>query len=172
MKNEQLVVDNMKLVYSIINKNYPTFSFNDDVIQTGMLGLCKAADTWDESKSKFTTYATYCILNHIKNYFRSESKHQGISSLDFTVKGDDGCEMPMYELIVGELDIDLEGVTWNLFYESLSENEKEFVDDCMIYKRYELAEKYGVCIPVIRKRINNIKHKWRKFNEEKGSNSN
>ena len=38
MNKNELVEKNMKLVYYIINKHYPTYSYNEDVIQEGMVG--------------------------------------------------------------------------------------------------------------------------------------
>ena len=82
MSKEKLIEDNMKLVYFIVHKYYPAFGKNEDVIQEGMVGLVKAADTWDESKSKFSTYACACILTEIRTYFKQQSKHQNVLSLD------------------------------------------------------------------------------------------
>ena len=50
--------------------------FNFEDLQTeGFIGLCKAADTFDQNKgAKFSTYAYYRIEGHIKDYARKEKK--------------------------------------------------------------------------------------------------
>lgn len=95
----------MNLVYSVIAKEYPTFIHDEDIIQSGMLGLCNAADKWDEEKSKFSTYAWSAIINGIKMELRSRSKHQGVLSLDYTVNTPDGDEISFGDLIPAEQDV-------------------------------------------------------------------
>lgn len=69
MEHEQLVTDNMNLVHFVINKHYPTFRFDEDLIQCGMIGLVKAAQSFNDSKGEFSTYASFCIINEIKREF-------------------------------------------------------------------------------------------------------
>ena len=52
-----LLVDNEKLVYSIINKFRGYFDM-DDLYQVGMIGLIKASKNFNKSEGvKFSTYA-------------------------------------------------------------------------------------------------------------------
>lgn len=106
MSNQKLIEDNIKLVYHIIHKCYPSWINDEDVVQAGMLGLCKAADTWDESKSKFSTYAGACISNEIKIEFRNRKKHNGVLSLDYEMTDDRGEDVSLGELCVGEEDVE------------------------------------------------------------------
>lgn len=105
MNKNELIEENMKLVYFLINKYYPTFITDEDIVQVGMMGLCRAANTWDESLSTFSTYASKCILNEICKEFRARKKHHGTLSLDYEVNGEDG-SVPFGDLIEGEQDID------------------------------------------------------------------
>lgn len=105
MNRQQLVEDNMRLVYHIVSKEYPKYIHDEDIIQSGMLGLCKAADKWDENKSKFSTFACRCIKNEIATEFRRRAKHQGILSLDYEVDGDNGSKCSFGDCIVSEEDI-------------------------------------------------------------------
>ena len=100
-EQEKLVTDNMALVHFLINRYYPTFNGNEDVVQTGMVGLCKAAKTWDSSKSTFPTYAGRCILNEIKNYFRVNIEVQPSLSLDYEYEGG----AMLSEVIEGDTDV-------------------------------------------------------------------
>ena len=98
----------MKLVYSVVNREYPAFATDEDIIQSGMLGLCKAADKWEPDKSTFTTFAWRCIKTHIQDEFRSRAKHNGVLSLEYEVTvGKSPCDTVMLkDTIVGDDDVD------------------------------------------------------------------
>lgn len=144
----------MKLVYYVINHNYPTFINDEDLIQTGMCGLCKAAESWDSSKSKFSTYATHCIINEIKNEFRQRQRQPKTISLNTTPI--DEVDNELGDLLIGDEDvevIDEESVLANL---SLKEKEvfemlKSGLDPD------EIAKHFGFN----RQRMNNIMRKIR-----------
>lgn len=105
MTKQQLIEDNMGLVYSLIQREYPTFRDDEDIIQTGMLGLCKAAETWDESIGKFSTFAYICIRNVILTELKYRSKHKGVWSLDHPFTNDNGETGTLQECLVGEEDV-------------------------------------------------------------------
>ena len=71
---EELFEENQKLVYFVVNKYYDWLAEDEDIIQEGFLGLYKASLTWDSSRSKFSTYATRCILNQIRHELRKRSR--------------------------------------------------------------------------------------------------
>lgn len=100
-EQQKLVTDNIALVHYLILKHYPTFHTNEDVVQTGMVGLCKAATTWDSSKSTFSTYAGKCILNEIRNQFREIIPSQPVLSLDYEYEGG----LMLSEAIEGDTDV-------------------------------------------------------------------
>ena len=102
---QQLIEDNMNLVYSLISKEYPSYLGDEDIIQTGMLGLCQAADKWDESRGKFSTFAWYCIRNEILKEFNRRAKHQGVLSLDYEISDADGERASFGNCIVGQEDV-------------------------------------------------------------------
>ena len=87
--NQQKLVDeNVGLVRFLIGKYYPTFSHDEDVYQSGMIGLCKAADASDSIKTKFSAYAARCILNEINNEFTRRKKYNNEVSLDTIMYND------------------------------------------------------------------------------------
>ena len=104
MTKQQLIEDNMNLVYSLIRKEYPTYISDEDLIQCGMLGLCKAAESGDETKAKFSTFAYCCIRRAIQCELRNRTKHSGVLSLDYEV-GNDGERTALGNLIVGDEDV-------------------------------------------------------------------
>lgn len=105
MTKQQLVEDNMKLVYSLIAREFPTYIQDEDLKQVGMVGLCQAAERWDESRTKFSTFACSCIRNAILKEFRSRNKHKGLLSLDYELVADNGEKMSVGELIPGDPDV-------------------------------------------------------------------
>lgn len=105
MTKQQLIEDNMNLVYSLVSREYPTYIQDEDIIQCGMLGLCKAAEKWEEGKSVFSTFAWRCIRNEILDEFRRRAKHQGMLSLDYEVESDDGGRTTFGDLVVGDEDV-------------------------------------------------------------------
>lgn len=135
--NKKLVEDNMNLVYFTISKYYPTYIHDEDIIQTGMVGLCQAAKRWDESKSTFSTFAVKCICNEINMEFRQRNKHKDVSSLDYEVDNDDGDKVPLIDLIVGEEDIGY--VDLDSFSDQLNDNQK----------RIYALRKQGMCVSEI-----------------------
>ena len=104
MMKQQLIEDNMNLVYSLISREYPAYLYDEDIIQTGMLGLCKAAEQWDETKSKFSNFAWYCIRYEIIKEFKRRAKHSGVLSLDYETTTD-GVRGSLGDTIVGDEDV-------------------------------------------------------------------
>lgn len=68
---ENLIIENQKLVYAIINDYYPNYANKNDLFQAGCLGLVKASKTYNEEyNTKFSSYAYLYILGEIKNLVR------------------------------------------------------------------------------------------------------
>lgn len=152
----------MNLVYFLINKYYPSFVADEDIIQAGMLGLCRAANTWDETLSTFSTYASKCVLNEICKEFRARKKQHGVLSLDYEVSGEDGT-IPFGDLLEGEQDVDF--VDIEPVMDRLSPNEREvFALLASGLSPNEITEKFGWS----KERTNFIMRKirlvWRNYN--------
>lgn len=72
-EKEELILGHQKLVYSILKKFNNLH--NEDLFQTGMIGLIKAADNYDDSKgTTFMSYAYMCISNEILVHFRKQNR--------------------------------------------------------------------------------------------------
>ena len=121
-----LVEDNMNLVYFIISKQFPTFIHDDDIIQAGMLGLCKAADKWDEKRGLFSTYAGKCIRNEINNEFNNRKKHKSVLSLDYEIFDNNGNKGTFGDYIIG--DEDVEFIDIDSLHDQLSKQERRVFD--------------------------------------------
>lgn len=107
-QQQQLVEDNMKLVYSVMHKKFPHFIHDEDLVQAGMLGLCHAGKTYCEDKGAFSTYAFKSIYNTICNELRRRNKSKGVDiiSLDYELDGKDGEPMKIEDIIPGEQDVE------------------------------------------------------------------
>ena len=120
-----------------------------------MLGLCKAAEKWDEKKSKFSTFAVICIRSEIQLEFRRRAKHQGILSLDYEVEND-GERTTFGDFIVGEEDVSY--VDFGVDLESLNPKEQLIAELLTNNVEHdEIVDRLGVSKPCIWKTIRKIK---------------
>lgn len=163
MKKDDLILENMKLVYYLISKYYPTFIGDEDLQQVGMLGLCKAANTWNEEKSKFSTYASKCILNEINFEFKRRKKHNGVLSLDKELGVEDGAMKTFGDLIVGEDDVGF--VDYKGFLATLSDRQKDVLElSERGFDTDDIADMLDVSTQSVNASKRQIKLKWRKYN--------
>lgn len=171
MVDEQKVLDNMNLVYHILHRFYPKYVRNEDVVQSGMLALCKAVETYDESYGTlFSTYAGRCIINGINTELRQIYRCASETSVDFSYEDDeDGNKFSMLNYIQVTDDDEINNVHINEFAKTLTEQEQTVFN----YKQlgYTVTEissltGYGTHqnISLILKKI---RRKWRQYNETK-----
>lgn len=161
-KEKRLIEDNMKLVYFIINKYYPAFIHDEDLKQIGMLGLCKAAMTFDETKGLFSTYSFKVIKNEIGMEFRRRRKPPQTISLNYEIEGPDGNHSEMLNLIVGDNDVDY--FDFKPFYDRLTATDKVILNARLNGKsQKKIAEILGMGQPGVSRRIKSIKQSWSKF---------
>lgn len=70
-ERNKLVKENMGLVYSCANRFRGRGVDYEDLVQSGCIGLVKAADGFDETRGfMFSTYAVPAIIGEIKRIFR------------------------------------------------------------------------------------------------------
>ena len=162
MNVQKLIEDNLNLVYFVIHKHYPTFCQDEDIIQTGMVGLCDAANTWNEEKSSFSTYAVICIRNAINLEFRNRKKHNGVLSLDHEYSDSEEDTGTLADFIVGDEDVcftDTEQIR-----KVLSPNLREIFDLRKDgWTDIEIAKKLGVSRSTVHKKVKEIRQIWRKI---------
>lgn len=82
-EQKKLVEDNVKLVFFVINKFFPCYAQDEDMISIGTMGLLKAAQKWTPEKGKFSTLAVTAIKHQIgleiqksKRQLRDDSKNR------------------------------------------------------------------------------------------------
>lgn len=68
---EKVMAEYKPLVTSIARRYFLTGAELDDLVQEGMIGLYKAIQTFDKTKSSFKTFASLCINSQIKTAIKS-----------------------------------------------------------------------------------------------------
>lgn len=71
-EQRRLVDENRGLVWMVVHRLPIPESRKDDAAQTGMLGLARAAQLYDPTKAKFSTYAPVWIRSYIQRGRRDE----------------------------------------------------------------------------------------------------
>ncbi|MBQ8171456.1 MAG: sigma-70 family RNA polymerase sigma factor [Oscillospiraceae bacterium] len=155
---DKLIEHNLRLVAYIVNKNYPESYEQDDLISIGTIGLIRAAETFDYSKGHhFSTYASKCIDNQIKMYFR-KIKHQltEVSISDPIDSDAEGNALTLADICSSDINVE-EDVMLKINSEKLYRFIEEELDDRereIIAKRYGIPDKDGrVCKPLTQREI-------------------
>ena len=65
----QLLERHQNLVYYTARNSFPQQAQDPDLLQSGFIGLWKAARSWD-GRRPFSTYACRCIQNEMRSYLR------------------------------------------------------------------------------------------------------
>ena len=116
----KLIEDNMSLVYWLIHRYYPTYSRDEDIVQCGMIGLVRAADIYDETRGKFSSLATTCVLNEIRLELKRRRREDGVVSLDSPGNGEENASL--MSVVSGTPDVDVDVVF--LYGSTLNDREK------------------------------------------------
>ena len=128
---------------------------DEDMFQTGIIGLLKAINTFDSSKGyKFSTYAFRVVRNELLLTFRKSKKSVRVAfSLDDNADLENGESVPYAEMIADGKDYEKDTVNSVLtqqIFERLSPKEKRiftmfFVENktqCEIAKEMKLSQPY------------------------------
>ena len=103
---ERLLIENEKLLYFIINREYPIYRDDEDAQQEGRIAMWKAIEQYDPEKGKLSTYIAGGIRNALHTYWRSqylrEKNLPSVSaSTPITESG-----LTIDEVLVGDEDVD------------------------------------------------------------------
>lgn len=161
MNPQQLVEENMNLVYFIIRKYYPGLINDEDIVQIGMLGLCRAANTWDESISKFSNYAGCCIGYAINNELKARNRQIKSLSIEYPITDKNGETDTLADFIKGDNDVDY--VNLQPFYDKLKPRQQEVF--ALLHKGLtvkEIANHFGVSTQTIYSYMRKLRTLWRK----------
>lgn len=168
---ETLVCDNIRLVYYVFGKfsqTEVTSLHRDDIISSGLLGLVKAANTFDSERgTKFSTYAALCIRNEMLMYIRKVRRYFGKEiSLEEPVSTDEtGTVLTIADIIEANenpQDECLAGIMFTEFQRRLSSLDRSILKMKMAgYRQKEIARHLGYSQGYIVKRIKGIQAKGR-----------
>lgn len=174
----ELVLENQGLVYYVVNRYYKHNKImeREDIIQTGYLGLVKAAHKFDKSKGvKFSTFATTTIWGEISRYIRDFSG--AIGSRKDKME-DVGKLMPFTFSMLTEYDSDdyKNSLLMSLSYEmdinkilistvkdKLTEEERYLLEQLEVKKQKEIAEEFGCSQVNISRKIKKLKQKVKRI---------
>lgn len=164
MTPEELYFENEALVYHILNKKFPMSRFDDDFQQIARLGLWKACLRYDETKSKFYTYAVPAIENEIKMELRKMSRKPIEISLDDFVKdtSDDSDRLTISGICMGEQDVEFIDTTW--VDKELTNRQKRILS--LLYEgmvQADIAREIGISQTTVSKEVAKIRNIAQKY---------
>lgn len=138
----KLIEHNLRLVAHIIKKYYSAYHDQDDLISIGTIGLIKAVSTFDYNKgTRFGTYASTCIENEIKMYFRSSKKYAQDTYINDPIDFDsEGNPLTLLDILAGNESLD-EELEEKIKIESLKKYVSEIPDD---RERMIIKMRYGL----------------------------
>lgn len=168
---EQMILSNKGIVFSVM-KNLSIPLTDEDMFQTGIIGLLKAINTFDTSKGyQFSTYAFPIVRNELLMAFR-KSKRSVVAafSLDDNVDTGNGESVPYAEMIADGKDYEENVVNSMLaqqIFESLGSREKHIFTMFFVESRTqsEISKALGISQSYVSRIISSmgkIKRKGRK----------
>lgn len=175
MDDNRLVEDNIRLVYHLVKQLGRTdfvIRNKEDITSEGMIGLIKAAQTFDENKKiKFATYASRCIMNQMLMYIR-KCKYVGREvSLNAPLSVDEnGNELTYSDIIPDEsnsLDNYIETIDLSIgikkFYNSLTNQKLKRIFKLRShgFKHREIAAKVGFSQSYVSRILNKLKKQFK-----------
>lgn len=158
LDREKLIVENLALVHFIIWKYFPGYGRDEDMFQTGCIGLIRAANKFDPDRDiEFSTYASRAIRNEIGMHLRKLDKRKKIKmiSIQEPVNDDQNIE----DVLIGETGID----TFDLepFIKKLTKLERDYVVLAIRgYNKTDIARENGVSKSYVTLIFKRIHKKW------------
>lgn len=168
---EQMILSNHGIAFSVM-KNLSIPLTDEDMFQTGIIGLLKAINTFDTSKGyQFSTYAFLIVRNELLMAFRKSKRSvMAAFSLDDNADIGNGESVPYAEMIVDGKDYEENVVNSMLaqqIFESLGSREKHIFTMFFVESRTqsEISKALGISqsyVSRIISSIGKIKRKGRK----------
>lgn len=161
-ERDQKIYDNLKLVRYVIWRNFPNYGKDDDIYQIGCIGLIKAIDTFNESNgTPFGSYASQCICNEIKLYFRKEKRWSGLVSLETVLAGEGDDSLRIGDLLFNK-DDDLRIVIAE--YESILNDRERIILHYLLAGETQshISKRLGLSRNHICRIVRKMRTKWNK----------
>lgn len=137
-----LIEHNLRLVAHIAKKYAQSGVDQDDLISVGALGLIKAVQTFRPQAGRLTAYASRCIENEIRMYFRANRKNRNVTLLGDSLGEDrDGNDTPLSELIGTDPNLVSDEAETNI----LSRQAIKLIDEALDAREREVVRlRYGL----------------------------
>lgn len=164
MTPEELYFKNEGLVYHVLNRKFPMSRYDDDFQQIARLGLWKACLRYDETKSKFSTYAVPAIENEIKMELRKMGRKPIEVSLEALVKDtDENSEtLTISGMLIGEQDVGFVDTIW--VDKELTDRQKRILGllyDGMV--QADIAREIGISQTMVSREVTKIRNIAQKY---------
>lgn len=147
---EQMILSNQGIVFSVM-KNLRIPLTDEDMFQTGTIGLLKAINTFDTSKGyQFSTYAFSIVRNELLMAFRKSKRSvMAAFSLDDDADIGNGESIPYAEMIADDKDYEevvVNSMLAQQIFESLGTREKHIFTMFFVENRTqcEISEALGI----------------------------
>ncbi len=147
---EQMILSNHGIVFSVM-KNLGIHLTDEDMFQTGIIGLLKAINTFDASKGyQFSTYAFSIVRNELLMEFRKSKRSvMAAFSLDDNADIGNGESVPYAEMIADGKDYEENVVNSMLaqqIFERLESREKHIFTMFFVESRTqsEISKALGI----------------------------
>lgn len=162
---EELLNENMRLVYFVMRRQFSSLAGDQDLIQEGLIGLWKACLSYDGREGvKFSSFAIPCIRNAILMELRKRRRAPAAISLDAPLGDSDG-DFSLADTLVDQKSSAFEDdVFADEFMEHLSE-----IDQRLITLRGEgLTQKdagaaMGISQTIVSRRLTRIETLYRRL---------
>lgn len=128
ISRDDLILNNVNLIYYVL-KQYGLYKDLDEYYDICMIGLVKAANTFNESKGyTFSTYGISCIRSELFGYLRKQTNNKrkanyNTISLEIAVyKENDGKEINLIDTLPSKVNIE---------EEIIANEEKELLEEAL-----------------------------------------
>jgi RNA polymerase sporulation-specific sigma factor len=158
-ERDKLIVENQQLVYFTLHKYFPSWAYDEDIQQIGMVALCEAADKYDPEKGAFSTFAAKYIWNRVAKEFRRLST-QSRTGTEVSVGLEVSEDCTLEDCLVGDTDVDY--CDRDTLFNVLKPREREVAELLeQGYSQAEIAKRLGFTRSNVSLLARNIKRKWR-----------
>ena len=146
-EQRKLVEDNIRLTYEFVHRKGFTYGYEfEDAVQIALLGLIRAARTFKENKSKFSSYAFLAMQSQFNMEYRKikRQKESGIINISLSEPIIKNEELYVEDIIVERQD-SIENIETMIaiknIYEKLNDKEKQVIDMVFYAKEKEASQK-------------------------------
>lgn len=152
---KRLVIENHNLIYRFLQKEKLNM---EDWYDLAAIGMCKAARTFNEGTSKFSTYAFKCMFNEVYSEKRKESNKRTIPEneiLYYNTEYEDesGKKVEFIEKIQSDYNVEsdcIHKVTLKNALSKMKDKHKLIIDLLMKgYKQVEIMKIVGCSQPQV-----------------------